>query len=301
MTAPSSKSIPLQGLYSWQLSHALRLHNWLKNILLFVPAIVAQDLGPAALSTLCLALLAFGCTASAHYLLNDFLDRDDDRQVPAKRERPQAAGLLPRRQAFALGMVLIAIAASCASWLPIGFQLTLAAYLFLCVAYSLLLKRVPMIDVLVLVLLLDLRLAAGASAAMVPLPNALLLACTCFLLAMALFKRLAQIAATTDNLAGRLPGRPYSRSNLPTLRALAGAAGVMSVAACAIFLDDHGTQVARPGLLWFMLPILAASLRRCFIIADRGKLNEDIVLFVLADHPSLMTLAALALLLIAAG
>ena len=291
----------LPVLYSWHLSHALRLHNWLKNILLLVPAIAAQAFGPATLSTLCPALLAFGCTASAHYLLNDFLDREDDRQVPAKRERLQAAGQLPARQATALGIVLIATAAICASWLPAGFQLSLAAYLFLCVAYSLLLKRVPMIDVLALVLLFDLRLAAGASTATVPLPSTLLLACSCFFLTMALFKRMAQVAATTEHPAGRLPGRPYCHSNLPTLRVLAGAVGVASVLAFAVFLDDLGTRVTTPGLLWLMLPVLAAWLGRCFFIAHRGKLNEDLVLFVVADRPSLITLAALALLMIAAG
>jgi 4-hydroxybenzoate polyprenyltransferase len=286
--------------YVGSVMRALRPHNWLKNILLFVPAIVAQALGPSTLSNLCMAFFTFGCVASAHYLINDLRDKDDDRNDLVKRQRPQAARQLLPRIAAGLAMVLIAVAAGCASRLPAGFQLALGAYLFLCLAYSFRLKRVPIIDVLTLTVLYDLRLAAGAGAAMVALPNTLLLACSCFFLTMALLKRMAQLSASKDPL-GRLSGRPYSRGSLPALRLLAGATGAASVLACAVLLGDIGSHVARPGMLWFILPLLMAWLGRCLFLADRGKLNEDLVLFVIADLHSNIALSALALLLIAAG
>jgi 4-hydroxybenzoate polyprenyltransferase len=196
-------------------------------------------------------------------------------------------------------MVLIAVAVGCASWLPAGFQLALAAYLFLCLAYSFRLKRMPVVDVLILAIVYDLRLAAGASAAMVVLPNTLLLACTCFFLTMAVLKRMTQLSASND-LLGRLSGRPYRRDNLPALRLLAGATGAASVLTFAILLHDLGTHAARPGILWLALPLLMTWLGRCFFLADRGKLNEDLVLFVITDLHSSIALSALALLLIAA-
>jgi hypothetical protein len=135
---------------------------------------------------------------------------------------------------------------------------------------------------------------------MISLPSELLLTCSCFFFTLALFKRVAQLSTSVTPL-GRLPGRPYCRGNLPALRVLAAVAGVASVLALAIFLDSFGTQVARPGILWLVLLLQTAWLGRCFFLADRGKLTEDIVFFVTADLHSYIALSALALVLIAAG
>ena len=284
----------------WIAIPALRLHHWLKNLLLFVPAIVAHAYNPSVLSNLCIAFVAFGCAASAHYLVNDLLDKEYDRLHVAKRQRPQAAGQLSSRTAAGLITVLIAVATVCASWLPATFQLSLAAYLIISLAYSLLLKRVLLIDILTLTILFDLRVVAGAGAVMMSLPSELLLACSCFFFTLALFKRVTQLSTSVAPI-GRLPGRPYSRGNLPALRVLAAVTGVASVLALAIFLDSFGTQVARPGILWLVLLLQTAWLGRCFFLADRGKLNEDIVFFVIADLHSYIALSALTLALIAAG
>ncbi len=285
---------------AWIAIRALRLHHWLKNLLLFVPATIAHALSLSILSNVCVAFVAFSCAASAHYLMNDLLDREHDRQELAKRQRPQATGQLSSRAAAGLAMLLIAVATVCALRLPASFQLTLVAYLFMCLAYSLLLKRVPLLDILTLTILLDLRLEAGASAVMMSLPSTLLLTCSCFFFTLALFKRMTQLSAMNVPL-GRLPGRPYSRENLPPLRVLAGAAGASTLLASAIFLGDIGIQVARPGILWFALLLQMTWLGRCFFLANRGKLNEDLVLFVITDLYSYIALSALALLLIAAG
>ena len=212
LTLFSSSSTVAPGLaYPWTLIRALRLHNWLKNILVFVPVVLAKTLNAGAFSTLLLAWLAFGCTASAQYLLNDLLDKDHDKHDAAKGQRPQAAGELRARPAAGIALALIVGAAICAAWLPAGFQLALASYLFLGLAYSLLLKRVLMIDVLTLVAVHDLRLVAGACAASIPLSPPLFLAGSCVFLAMALLKRDAQLAATTGDPPRRMAGRPYLR------------------------------------------------------------------------------------------
>jgi 4-hydroxybenzoate polyprenyltransferase len=281
----------------WVLIRALKLHNWLKNILLFVPAAVfSQALSPPAIRTLCIAFLAFGCVASAHYLVNDLLDKGHDRQDITKRRRPQAAGELSPRAAACLSTALLANSAVCAWWLPAGFRLVLATYLFLCLAYSLLLKRALIIDILALVVLHDLRLLGGASAAVVPLSNWLLSAFTCLFLTLALFKRVGQLAATVDP-PRLVPGRPYRHNHAAALRFSAAVAPVTSVLAFGIFFSHVGAL----SLAWLILPLLAAWLWRCFFIADRGGLNEDLVVFIMADRFSLITLTPLMLMLIAAG
>jgi 4-hydroxybenzoate polyprenyltransferase len=296
LTVQSSNSVAPSGLnYLWVLIRALKLHNWLKNTLLFVPAVFSQALGPATIPTLGVAFLAFGCAASAHYLLNDLLDKGHDRRDVMKGQRPQAAGQLSPRAAACLTAVLLAASAVCAAWLPADFRLVLATYLLLCLAYSLLLKRALIIDILALVALHDLRLLGGASAVLVPLSNLLLLAFTLLFLALALLKRMGQLAATVD--PSGLPGRAYRNNHAPVLRFSAAAAVATSVSAFAVFFG----QVGALGLACLFLPLLTVWLGRCFFIADRGKLNEDLVLFVMADRFSSITLAALMLMLIAAG
>jgi 4-hydroxybenzoate polyprenyltransferase len=282
----------------WMSLHALRLHHWLKNCLLLVPAIITHAVS-SNLSNLSIGFVAFGCASSANYLINDLLDKEHDRQDPFKRGRAQAAGHLSSRTVVGLTVVLVSAAAVCASSLPANFQLAVVTYLVVCLAYSLLLKRVRLIDILTLTILFDLRLAAGAAAIKIPLPTTLLLGSSCFFFTLAVSKRITQVSASKA-VFERLPGRPYGHTNLPTLRVLAGAGGVTSVLISAIFISDVITRGAASGALWFVLLLQATWLSRCYFAATRGRLNEDLVLFIITDVPS-CGIALAALVLTAAG
>jgi 4-hydroxybenzoate polyprenyltransferase len=286
--------------HAWTLIHALRLHNWLKNVLVFAPVVLAKALSPGTFCTLFLTWLAFGYAASAQYLLNDFVDKNRDRHDAVKRKRPQAAGELPVVPAAGIALALIVGAALCAASLPAGSQLALGLYLVLCLAYSLLLKRVLIFDVLTLVAVHDLRLVAGACAASIPLSPPLFLVGSFIFLALALIKRDAQLTAATAENSGSVAGRPYLSKHLPILRTLAAAAIMASLIAGAILIYGLMDRAARPEALWFILPLLAAWLCRCLFLAVRGTLNEDLVMFVCMDRYSLVTAAALVLLLVVA-
>jgi 4-hydroxybenzoate polyprenyltransferase len=282
----------------WIALHALRPHYWLKNCLLLVPAIITHAVSSNLLN-LSIGFVAFGCASSANYLINDLLDKEHDRQDSIKRGRGQAARHLSSHTVVGLTAVLVLAAAVCAFLLPANFQLAVVTYLLVGLAYSLLLKRVRLIDILTLTILFDLRLAAGAAAIKIPPPTALLLASSCFFFTVALFKRLTQLSASKA-VFERLPGRPYGRSDLPTLRFLACASGLTSVLVSAIFLSDVATRGAASGALWFVLLLQAAWLSRCYFGATRGRLNEDLVLFIITDVPS-YSIALAALVLTAAG
>jgi 4-hydroxybenzoate polyprenyltransferase len=249
---------------------------------------------------LSIGFVAFGCASSANYLINDLLDKEHDRQDSIKRRRAQAAGHLSSRTVVCLTVALVSAAAVCASSLPTNFQLAVVSYLLICLAYSLLLKRAMFIDILTLTILYDLRLAAGAAVINILLPTTLLLASSCFFFTLALFKRLTQLSASKA-VFERLSGRPYGRANLPTLRVLAGASALTSVLVSAIFISYVAARGAAAGVLWFVLPLLQATwLSRCYFAAARGKLNEDLVLFIITDFPS-YSIAAAALALMTAG
>jgi len=283
--------------YVLVLIRASKLHNWLKNLLLFAPIVFGHALTATNLRTLGLAFVAFGCAASAHYVLNDLIDKPRDRRDGAKRYRPQASGQLTSGAAVAFALALIAVAAICAAGLPTGFQAVLVGYFGLCLVYSLLLRRLPVLDVLALVILHDLRLMGGAAAAAVPLSGSLLAAFSCLFLALALLKRVVQIDAAEEP-RGRLLGRFYDRSDLPLLRRSAGIAAAICVAAFTLALYGLGTD----RLVFVLIPGLGAIwLGRCFHLARHRRLSEDLVLFITTDYVSLLALAATISVLVAAG
>ena len=147
-------------------AEGMRLHQWIKNVLLFVPLLTSHRVsdGGSLLDAL-LAFVFFGLCASSVYLLNDLIDLPDDRQHPTKRFRPFASG----RISIAAGLTAVPIllaGAFAGAWLllPPLFTLALGAYYVITFIYSFAFKRVMMLDVVTLAVLYTLRIVAGACA-----------------------------------------------------------------------------------------------------------------------------------------
>ncbi|MCH8142116.1 MAG: UbiA family prenyltransferase [Proteobacteria bacterium] len=174
---------------------AMRPQQWLKNLLLFVPLLLAHRIQePQLLVRASLAFTAFGLCASSVYLLNDLLDLSADRHHPSKRMRPFAAGSISILGGAILSPVLLIASVSIAATLPIEFQATLAVYYVITLSYSIRLKRAAIIDVLALAVLYTLRIIAGAAAISVA-PSFWILAFSMFLfLSLALVKRFTELS-----------------------------------------------------------------------------------------------------------
>jgi 4-hydroxybenzoate polyprenyltransferase len=201
------------------------------------------------------------------------------------------------RSAVGLAALLIGVAAFTAAFLPAVFQLALAGYLVLCLAYSFILKRLAVADVLALATLHDLRLVGGAGAAMIPQSTSLILLGSCLFATLALMKRVEQLPASP----GVLPGRGYATRHLKALKAAALSGSVLTVILSILFFGELSAEFARPDFLWLIVLVLATWLSRCFILAHRGTMEEDMVAFVLGDRLNLLALVVLALSLVAAG
>ena len=94
------------GLRTW--ARMLRVHQWLKNLLLFVPLVAAHRFGDAgSWLTLVLAFASFSLCASTVYIVNDLLDLESDRLHPRKRNRPFASGAVPVRQGVLAAPILL--------------------------------------------------------------------------------------------------------------------------------------------------------------------------------------------------
>ena len=275
----------------------LRLHHWLKNLLLAVPFVTAQAWSrPGALAGLALGFLAFSLVASASYVLNDLADVAHDREHAAKRHRPLAAGEIGSAAALAVA-ALCAVAGLAAAWrVGAAFLATLLVYAALTTLYTRRLKRVALLDVLALAALWTLRLAAGAAAIHVQLSVWLLSFGAALFLSLSLVKRCAELAAAGGEPSRRLPGRGYERRDLAALQAFGVATGVVSVLVLAMFVDSTAAQLRYPHheRLWLACPAIWFWLGRIWLETARGAMHHDPVVFSLRDRASWAALAAVA-------
>lgn len=272
---------------------ALRPHQWAKNSLLFLPMIAAHAFSPANLLLVALAFLAFSLVASSVYVLNDLIDLDNDRDHLRKRLRPLASGRLPVRHGAALApLLLLGGTAAAALVSPAFLGIVLVYFLFTC-AYSLYLKQLVIIDVLALAGLYTIRVLAGAVALALPLSPWILAFCLFLFMSLALIKRYTELRARFD--AGRPAplGRGYLLDDMPLLIALAGAAGYAAVVVLALYVNSETVTVLyrRPEGLWSICVLLLYWISRALLIAHRGRMHDDPIVFALKDRVSLLVLA----------
>lgn len=268
---------------------ALRLHQWVKNLLLFLPLLAAHRL--FELSSVIQALAGFACfglCASSVYILNDMLDLNADRLHPRKRHRPFASGVLPLQAGFVLAP-LLTIASFCGAILVNPrFALILLSYYVLTFAYSLKLKRVVMLDVVVLAALYTVRIVAG-TAAIEASPLFWLLAFSMFIfLSLAILKRYAELLTMRLENKASASGRGYAVEDLALLQSLGGASGYLSVLVLALYINSTASDVLyrHPTVLWMVCPLLLYWISRAWMVAHRGVMHDDPVVFAVTDRVS---------------
>ncbi len=280
--------------------NALRIHQWAKNLLIFVPALAAHRLlEPHVFTASLVAFTSFGFCASGTYVLNDLWDLDADRSHPRKRRRPFAAGDLPLLHGIVLGPVMIASAfALAASVLGVLFGAVLAIYIALSTWYSARLKRIAMVDVLSLCGLYTIRIFAGSVATAIP-PSFWLLALSTFLFfSLAVAKRYTELCLMHELGRANTAGRGYATGDLPFLLAMGTGAGMLSVLVLALYINSAAaaTLYSREYLLWLVCPVFLYWICRVWLKTHRHQLNDDPLVFALTDRPSLLAGALCAVL-----
>ena len=265
---------------------AVRVHQWAKNGLLLLPAIAAHvPLTSEVVVSLLLAVGAFSALASAVYLLNDFVDLENDRTHPRKRYRPLAAGEIAPRTALVVACCLAALGLLLALQLPTKFLAAWAAYLVLTTGYTFILKRVVVLDVVVLAGLYTLRVIAGAVAVQVPLSRWFLAFGVLLFLSLALLKRFVETRGLPPDDPEAVPGRGYQAVDVAPLLSLGTASGVVSALVYCLYITstDALRLYTRPDVLWLGLPLFLYWLARIWILANRGVVQDDPLVHSLRD------------------
>lgn len=282
----------------------LRVHQWLKNALIFVPLLLDHQLGNLAmLKAASIAFVAFSAAASAVYILNDFFDLPLDRRHPSKKNRPLASGLISVPAAMAIMALMLAFATVLASLLTPLFGIVLAGYLLLTTAYSLFLKRMLLIDVFTLAGLYATRIFAGSIVIGVANSFWLLAFSIFFFLSLALAKRFVELYQTGIPEGQRIAGRGY-RAEDREIVAMAGlSSGCTAAVVLALYINSPQVfEIYRNAwMLWPLSPIILYITTRIWILAGRGELDDDPVVFIISDWRSQVMIALGCVLIIAAS
>lgn len=275
------------------LLHALRPHQWVKNALLFAPLLLAHQVGDVARLTAVIAgFAAFCLVASAGYLVNDMLDIEADRRHASKRNRPFAAGNLSIPAGIALLALLLATGFGIAGlFVSPAFAGMVAAYLAATLAYSFELKERLFLDVLVLAGLYTHRVLAGGVAAGVEVSSWLLAFSVFFFLSLALVKRYVELlekAASDRAGTGRVARRAYATGDTGLVETMGITSGYLSVLVLGLYVsrDDVTRYYSNPEVLWLATPLMLYWISRIWLLARRGEITADPVLFAATDRVS---------------
>lgn len=282
---------------------ALRVHQWLKNLLLFVPLMTAFSFTETSkLSAMFVAFLSFSFAASATYVVNDLLDLDNDRIHPRKRYRPFARALLPILNGLFMAAILLLIAIALALVVSINFLLMLLFYLILTSSYSWILKEYVMMDVLLLSLLYTLRILAGSVAVGITISSWLLVFSAFLFFGLALIKRCAELVYLEQSGLKATRGRDYLVTDLRVLWPLGVGASLSSVLVFGLFINAPET-IARyntPECLWLVAIGLIYWLARLWVKTSRGEMHDDPVVYAIKDRNSCVTIFTMVVVMLMA-
>ena len=283
------------------LVRALRPHQWVKNLLVFVPILLDHRLTqPEVIARGVIAFAAFCLAASGAYVVNDLLDLEADRSHPTKRYRPFASGALAPRVGYLLAPALIGISLLIGAALTEpGFLALLLLYIGLTTAYSAYLKRFVVLDVLLLAGLYTLRVLAGITASGVRFSTWLLAFSTFLFLSLAFLKRHGELSTLAAQPAPAARRRGYFPQDMEWLRTMGAASAYLAVLVLALYLnsDEVVRLYRKPAVLFLVCPLLLYWTSRMWLLAHRGQIHEDPIVASARD-PSSYVVGALVLLVL---
>jgi 4-hydroxybenzoate polyprenyltransferase len=274
-------------LKSW--FRLIRIHQWMKNLLLFLPLIMSHlffDFKVIFINLI--AFFSFSLIASSGYIINDFMDIDSDRKDSHNKHRPIASGTISIRDSFITFIFLVVFGFTLSIFkLPFLFTIFLLSYLFISLVYTFFLKKIVIIDVIILSLLYNIRIISGGIATTIAISPWLLMFSTFFFMNLAFMKRyiwLDKVKSKDMNLSVR----GYLKSDKSIIKSAGIASGFISI---IIFLSyihsDHIKSLySQPYVLWLIIPLLFYFITRLWVITNRGIMHKDPVIFILKDYPS---------------
>jgi 4-hydroxybenzoate polyprenyltransferase len=267
---------------------SLRIHQWVKNVLIFIPTLAAHQINLRVMTALCLTFLSFSLVASGSYVINDLFDLSADRKHPRKSRRPFASGELSIGQGLLIALVLLAAGFGLAIAVNHALIECLAVYLMLALGYSSFAKDKPILDVAVLALLYTARVFTGGVVSGQEVSPWLFEFCLFLFLSLAFVKRYSELRRLRLERKRQIPGRGYSLVDLSIISQAGVASGLLAGLVLALYINGQEIErlYPRPHMLWGVSPLFVYWITRVWIIAHRGNMNEDPIFYAFHDKVS---------------
>jgi 4-hydroxybenzoate polyprenyltransferase len=287
------------------LLRAMRVHQWTKNILIFIPLIASHQIlsGPRLLAG-CVAFLSFSLCASGVYILNDCLDLEADRNHPTKKRRPFASGDLSIPVGLVVSVGCLATSFALSILLPLAYFVVLTLYFVLTSSYSLYLKRLVLVDVIILAQLYTVRVYAGGAAIAIA-PSHWLLTFSLFIfLSLALMKRFTEIKfkVAQQNIETGIRGRGYRTTDSEHIASIGSSSGLIAVLVLALYISSKEVFAlySHPEMLWVICPVMLYWVTRAWMLTYRNKMDDDPVVFAVRDAKSYIVAVLIAAIILLA-
>lgn len=295
-TTPVIHHYPAQTPGISKYLRSLRLHQWVKNILIFIPLFLAHKYTDiSSYIDVMTGFVAFGLIASVNYMLNDLADLDSDRRHATKRNRPFASGELPIATGLVLIPFLLIVGLTLSYLVGMDFLLYITVYLFVTLVYTYIAKSIVILDIIVLAVLYTIRLVAGAAAVHEPVTFWLLAYSLFMFFSLASVKRYTEIIKLDPK--EKISGRGYVSEDASFVKSLGVSSGLISVLVFALYINDPGiiAKYSSPSWLWLITPMLLYWVARIWHLTYHGMMHEDPVVFAIKDKVSYVV-AALSLI-----
>lgn len=268
---------------------ALRLHQWVKNTLIFIPLLLAHRVSSLDLwKTEIVAFFAFSLCASAVYVINDLIDIESDRQHRYKKNRPFASGALSPRIGIIIAPILFTLGGLLGGTIGQNFLAVLASYVILTSIYSLKAKKIVLVDIIMLASLYTIRLVAGAVATDVMVSQWLIAFSMFLFFSLACVKRFSELWLVRQKDEAKAGGRGYLTVDLECISQFGISSGCISILVLALYVNSNevSSLYSRPFLLWGICPLLFYWLSRVWLLTSRGRMHDDPIVFALEDSTS---------------
>ena len=267
---------------------ALRVHQWAKNTLVVVPTLLNHRVDLSILMTLVLTFAAFSTVASGTYIVNDLLDLPADRAHARKSRRPFAAGEIPIAHGILASVALTVIGLTIAALQGAPVLACLTSYILLTITYSAWLKGKPIIDAVVLAVLYTLRVFTGGLVTDAFVSPWLLQFLMFLFLSLAFLKRYSELYAMRGNAVKNSPGRGYRDGDIDIIGQAGIGTGLVAGQVLALYMNGQEVQrlYARPHMLLAIVPVYIYWIVRVWLIAHRGNMHDDPVVYAFSDKVS---------------
>mgnify|MGYP001241087911 CR=1 FL=1 len=278
---------------------AIRAHQWIKNILVFVPLLAPYQFTNQNLIESLIAFISFCLIASSMYIANDLFDIEADKAHPKKKLRPFAAGDITIKNGIIISSIMFIFGIIIASSINISFFATILIYSFLAFSYSIFFKKKIIIDICILGSLYTLRIIAGGFAAEIQISFWLLAFSIFLFLSLAAVKRLAELVDIKKRKKFKIAGRGYNKDDLSIISMIAVSAGFISILIVGLYINSPQilTIYYNTWTVWIACCILLYWLIRIIFVAYRGDIDDDPITYALKDNVSRISLIVIILLI----